>query len=403
MEYAFVPFHREEIKEEWASVPELCDGFDAALPPPPDGMQPVSFMTEKMPEGGYEVSITLRASADTEDIFLFTGRKQLRDIFRLKKGEVYRGTFAQHITEIIPRWHARAMVQERLFFTICTREPESIAPAECRAVPSGDVRTVWLCGDSTVTDQASEIPYHPGACYASWGQALTAYTGDAAAVQNQAHCGLTTESFRKEGHFDIVRRHVRRGDLCLFQFGHNDQKISRLLADRDYPVNLRRYIEETRACGAVPVLVTPPGRNIWSDDGAYLDLLEEHARAARRTAGETAAYMIDLHRYSTEFIRKAGCKAARGYFHPDDYTHTNEYGAYLLASYVARRLKDGFPELFGNIGRAPGLQPPEKLWETLRMGNNRPAGESQREVFDRMEKDTGELLKAIKLAKLADK
>lgn len=53
---------------------------------------------------------------------------------------------------------------------------------------------------------------------------------------------------------DIVKRFLRPGVFCLFQFGHNDQKLPHLLAHREYPVNLRRYVEEVRALGGIPVL-----------------------------------------------------------------------------------------------------------------------------------------------------
>ena len=82
-------------------------------------------------------------------------------------------------------------------------------------------------------------------------------------ITNHAHSGLTTESFLSEGHWAIVKPRLRAGDICLFQFGHNDQKLAHLQARGGYTDRLRTYIKETRTAGTVPVLITPLARNSW--------------------------------------------------------------------------------------------------------------------------------------------
>lgn len=397
MKIGFRRFLRGESGEE-LSIPEISDGFDSSLETVIPGMNPVSYMTDKVPSGTYRIRVRIRAVRDVDRLYLFTGRRQLRGITDLKKGEIYEGCYLQNLAEIIPRWHSHIRLEERLFFTYCAENPEDVTIENCQAEPEENAAVIYLCGDSTVTDQAGEIPYHPGGCYSSWGQALPAFVHNFAAVQNQAHCGLTTESFRKEGHFDIVRHHLKKGDFCLFQFGHNDQKLPHLQADRDYPDNLRRFVEEVRKCQAVPVLVTPMGRNIWISPEEYSDLLQKHSEAVKRVAKETETALIDLHDASVKFIKKAGQVRACCYFHPDDYTHTNEYGAYLAASYVAERMSALFPREFPAFSRKKRFDPPADLWESIRQKNNRPAGEGQREAFDRMEKNVSDLLRVIKEA-----
>ena len=49
--------------------------------------------------------------------------------------------------------------------------------------------------------------------------------------------------------------------------------------------------------------------------------------------------MLDLHGKAMEFIRRKGLEAAKSYFHPDDYTHSNDYGAYLFAGMVAEEIR----------------------------------------------------------------
>lgn len=402
MHYHFQPFtHSSDTHAPALSIPELSDGFDPSLEPPVEGMIPVSFFTEELPFGTYAVHIALEATEDIDRLFLFTGRKLLREILSLRQGERYEQTFYQSVAEIIPRYHEGVYPVQHLFFTYCTSRPESVRVGNCYAKADADVPVVWFCGDSTVTDQSSEIPYHPGACYASWGQALPAFLRGRIAVENQSHCGLTTETFRNEGHMELVKKHIRPGDVCLIQFGHNDQKLPHLLADREYPVNLRRYVSEVKAAGATPVLVTSLGRNIWNTDGTYHELLAEHSQAVKDVAAEADIACIDLHDFSVRFLVAHGMDVSCGYFHPGDYTHTNEYGAYLFASYIAGELHRLYPSSFEPVANPVAFVPPANLWATLEQKNNRATGTEEKEQFDCMEKSTAALLEALRAAKEA--
>lgn len=400
MKYDFQPFsHLTDTPGSVFFIPELSDGFDLSLEPPVTGMVPISYRTKELPAGVYAVHIALEATADIPRLYLFTGRKLLQDIISLREGERYEKTFYQSVAAIIPRYHTEVCAVKNLFFSYCTSRPESIRTGTCYAENLTGIPVLYLCGDSTVTDQSSEIPYHPGACYASWGQALPAFLRSRVAVENQAHCGLSTETFRSEGHMDIVRHAIRPGDYCLFQFGHNDQKLPHLLANREYPGNLKRYIEEIRAARATPLLATSLGRNIWKPDGTYHELLAEHAQAVRDVAEETGAACIDLHAFSVAFIKRIGMEQACGYFHPGDCTHTNEYGAYLFASFIAGELHRHYPDVFSQLAEPMKFEPPANLWDTLEQKNNRIAGSGQKEQFDCMEKSVSALLEALREAK----
>lgn len=430
MPYLFQPFPRKQTgqgtapeeagpRKLWNLVPELTDGFDPTLSPPPSGMDPMSFFTEKVEPGIYRIHIHLEAIKDIQRLYLFTGRKQLRQVLSMKKGDCFSAFYIQSAAEIIPRYQEDVRPVDHLFFTLCTDDPSSLKVGSCYGErtdigdprgPVGPVR-IFLCGDSTVTDHASAIPYDPGACYGAWGQALPAFL-PGAAIENQAHCGLTTEDFLKQGHFSIVVHHIRPGDICLFQFGHNDQKLPHLWADRDYPANLRYLVEAIREKNAHPVLVTPLGRNIWSHDGTYPDLLEEHAQAVQKVARETGTPCIDLHGWSVRKIKETGMGPARDYFHPGDYTHTNDYGAYLFGSFMADRLIRLFPEKLGGTGagkEVPTIDfvPPKGLWEELQAAaanadRKKEAGTPStgtQEQFDAMERSSTGLLAMIAKAR----
>lgn len=420
MKITFEKFDRDHISPESPeAIPELTDGFSGArereadVPEtgaPGEGMTPVTFCSEPVPFGTYQVRVTLEALEDVDVLYLFTGRKQLREIISMKQGERREWVYCQSAAEIIPRYHEDVYPVTRLFVSFCTKIPRAVR-MECHARAAEEARRIFLCGDSTVTDQSGEIPYHPGGCYAAWGQALPAFMGEEIAVENQAHCGLTTENFEREGHLELVRHHLRQGDLCLFQFGHNDQKRAHLMAETGYRAYLLRFIRLVREWGGIPVLVTPLGRNTWSETGreaqahsVYRDLLEDYAREVKGLAKETGTPCIDLHQYSTDWIQKNGMERSRDYFHPDDYTHNNEYGAYVFGRFMAGELGKLFPELTirEKTGQeACSFEPPLHVWDGLCGAGYQESAAGEKEQFDRMEKSTAALFQAVQQAKEA--
>ena len=379
------------------TIPEVTDGVERSGKTGKDGFFVQSFCSERLSAGTWELNITIEATEDIRRLYLFTGRKQLREILSMKKGECFTGVYDQSLAEIIPRYHSEEILADRLFWSYAAENLEAVKIVTCfyRKV---EIPVLYLAGDSTVTDQMGEIPYMPGAVYSGWGQCLPAFMADPVAVENQAHCGLTTETFRDEGHWEIVKRHLKPGDFCLFQFGHNDQKVKHLLADREYPVNLRRYIRETDHAGAHPVLVTPLSRNIWID-GAYQGLLEEHAQAVRDVAKEEGVPCIDLHEESKRWIMEGGESDSMRYFHPGDHTHTNDFGAYRGAAWIFEELQKLYPCIFWHTKRMRSFLPERVPLDMEKKQQNRFADTGQKEHFDAMEKSKMALLEAINQAK----
>ena len=86
--------------------------------------------------------------------------------------------------------------------------------------------------------------------------------------------------------------------------------------------------------------MTPLARSTWKgSDGTYNDLLHDHAEACKKIAAEKNVPLIDLHQVSMDFIKKVGLTNSVRYFYPKDYTHTNDFGAYLMAGFVAKEIK----------------------------------------------------------------
>lgn len=328
-----------------------------------EGELPLTFVADVPEEGNYSVRVVLCAKEETSEVLLFLGRRRLAfrgrlsDTFRCLGGNRFEGRFVTNICPIIPRTYTEPMEDLTLDVTVIGR---GIRLAEVEITP-WEGRTLYIAGDSTVTDQSADYPYLPGNSYCGWGQMLSAYLGEEMAVSNHSHSGLTTESFRSEGHYGILYKRLKAGDYCLMQFGHNDQKLMHLLAEGGYRENLIRYIEEIRGKGAIPVLVTPLARNSWrGDDGTYNDLLEPYARACIRLSKEYEVPLLDLHKRSMEFVKSCGRERAMRYFYPSDYTHSNDYGAYLFAGFVHEQMQRG-GILSGTAELQEEWEPPEVL------------------------------------------
>ena len=149
MQYHFQPFFHNTAADHLTAdsdrldIPELSDGFDPSLLSLANGIEgsmiPHSYITERVPCGLYAVHIALTAVQDVEQLFLFTGRKLLRDIISLKKGDRYERTFYQSVAGIIPRYHEAYYPVENLFVTLCTPEPGAVRIEACYAEAAGAV------------------------------------------------------------------------------------------------------------------------------------------------------------------------------------------------------------------------------------------------------------------------
>lgn len=322
---------------------------------------PLCFKADLPQEGNYCVTVELTARCDEEDLLVFLGCRHLFWRGALHKGERLRKTFTLNVSAIIP---------EKVK-TVCRKPGLDVAivghcPSLTRiAVEPAQVPTLYLAGDSTMTDDGADYPYNPAACYAGWGQAFDACLNGSIALCNQAHNGRTTETFRTEGHYDLVMQRIRPGDFMLFQFGHNDQKHPHLQANNGYPANLERFIAEVRAKGAYPLLATPVARNTWKDqDGTlrYNDLLHDHAEACFAVGRKLHVPVLDMHEQAMAEILRLGRDASIPYYHVGDWTHTNDYGALRAAGYAAKALQTGLTDFPAYKPLADAVQCSHPVW-----------------------------------------
>lgn len=296
---------------------------------------PLIFRADVPKPGNYRVTVFIRPQASMGKALIFTGCRRLGFLGEIPAGDTFVRSMTVNVCDIVPRGRTDSFAHKSLSIAILADRP-GISAIRLEEI---SCPVLYIAGDSTVTDQSAEYPYTPGTCYSGWGQMLPAFLDGRAAVSNHAHSGLTTDSFRSEGHYEIVQRFIRPGDYYFMQFGHNDQKLQELKAEEGYRENLLRYIRECRDAGAYPLIVTPLARNTWKgNSGTYNDLLAEYAAACLEVGEQENVPVLDLHRRAMEFICRKGLEASKLYFHPDDYTHSNDYGAYLFAGMVAEEI-----------------------------------------------------------------
>jgi lysophospholipase L1-like esterase len=224
------------------------------------------------------------------------------------------------------------------------------APTTLRSVSVApvDVPTLYLAGDSTVTDQ-------PMAPNASWGQWLPVFFSADIAVANHAESGETLKSFVSEQRFDKLLARARAGDWVMIQFGHNDQKTqwpqTYAEAATTYRAWLRTYLAEIRRRGATPLLVTSPERRNFDEAGRIVPTLGDYPDAMRAVAREERVALLDLNAMSARFYEALGPQVAPRAFADGgrDKTHSNEYGARQLARCIVEALRAADPALTAGL------------------------------------------------------
>lgn len=198
-----------------------------------------------------------------------------------------------------------------------------------------DVPTLFLLGDSTVSDQPSEP-------YASWGQMLPRFFGRDVAVANHAESGESLRSSLGAKRLDKVLSVMRPGDYLLIQYGHNDEKEkgSGVGAFTTFKTDLKYLVEQTKKKGGIPVLITPVQRRTFDVNGKITNSHGDYPEAVRQTAKEENVPLIDLNATSKALYEALGKDESGRLFKDGDGTHHNNYGAYEIAKIIVQSIRD---------------------------------------------------------------
>lgn len=215
---------------------------------------------------------------------------------------------------------------------------------------AGPTQKIYLIGDSTMANKRLVDAPESG-----WGSWLSRFFNSGVEVINCAVNGRSSKSFRSSGDWDKVYDRLGKDYYVFIQFGHNDSKISDTAryaaADGEFKSNLIRYIQEVRARGAVPVLLTPVVRRRFDDSLTFFDTHGKYPDVTRQVAAEYGVDLIDLHKISQSLVTTLGVQDSKAlYLHYlagtfskfpagiNDDTHFSPYGAEMIARSVAREL-----------------------------------------------------------------
>ncbi|MFI1772056.1 rhamnogalacturonan acetylesterase [Thalassobellus citreus] len=218
--------------------------------------------------------------------------------------------------------------------------------------------TIYTIGDSTMANKKNPEtnPEH------GWAQVLPQFFNKNAVIDNRAKNGRSSRSFIGEGRWDSILKTLKKDDYVFIQFGHNDQKFKS--PDRytnphtGYRHNLIKFIEETRAKGATPILFSSIVRRNFNEHGTLIDTHGEYPLEVRLVALEYNVPFVDL-QYLTEVLEMSygveGSEKLHLHFEPGenpyykkgkhDDTHLSKLGATEIAKLAVSELKKKVPSL----------------------------------------------------------
>lgn len=219
---------------------------------------------------------------------------------------------------------------------------------------------LYIIGDSTVRNGDGTGKSQQW----GWGSFIAPYFDTTRmGVQNHAIGGRSSRTFITEGRWERITSKLKKGDIVIMQFGHNDggplddtarargsiRGIGEDSARIYNPIRkmnetvysfggyMRRYIRETRAAGAIPIVCSPIPRNDWKN-GKVVRSPKSYAGWAKAVAEAEGVAFIDLNDIIATRYEAMGPEAVKPFF-PVDHTHTDKAGAQLNAEIVMAEMK----------------------------------------------------------------
>ncbi len=229
-----------------------------------------------------------------------------------------------------------------LFVTLAIAAVAAPRPAVSRV-------RISIAGDSTA---ATWLAPHPER---GWGQFLGENFDPEPEIENFAEPGASTKTFLEQGLWSKVIG--SRPNYVLIQFGHNDSHTPDHPEHTDpaglYRALLCRFVQDARAIGAEPILITPVQRRTPEDT------LVPYVAAMKKVAMETHAPLIDLHQLSHDLYARLGPAAQEQVgARKKDFTHFNPAGAKMIAALVAEELGQAVPAVRVHLRERPRARGP---------------------------------------------
>jgi rhamnogalacturonan acetylesterase len=220
---------------------------------------------------------------------------------------------------------------------------------------------LYIIGDSTVRNGDGKGNNQLW----GWGSMIAQYFDTTRiSIRNHAIGGRSSRTFITEGRWDEILKTLQPGDFVIMQFGHNDggalDDTARARgsipgtgeATRDiynpvrkvpetvhtYGWYLRKYVNDAKARGVIPIICSPVPRNIFKD-GKVERADSSYGKWSAAIADTTGAFFIPLNTIIAEQYEALGPDQVKTFF-PGDHTHTNEAGAILNAKSVVSGVRE---------------------------------------------------------------
>ncbi len=220
--------------------------------------------------------------------------------------------------------------------------------------------TLFIVGDSTARNGAD----------LGWADHLAPlFDTSRINIANRAMAGRSSRTYLNEGRWTAVLAQLKPGDYVLFQMGHNDggdlggakprgelkgigdetqdvpQTAGPLAGTTEtihtYGWYQRKFIAETRAKGATPILLTITIRNIWKPGPDRTPQIERdmgYSTLIHQIADQQHVPVADMATLEADYYQPLGPEKTALNF-PIDHTHTSAAGATLNAGFVAQSLR----------------------------------------------------------------
>ncbi len=314
----------------------------------------------KLPEGNYRVIVTLGDKNGTSKTTVRAETRRLMlESVTTTKGEIRKDSFNVNIRT--PKlsagntikldsheWDAKTGIIKTLTWdNKLTLQFNDEQPCVCaiEIVPLDNAITVFVIGDSTVTDQRSA---------GTWAQYLPRWFKDNIVIANHAESGQTLKGFRFQRRWDKVMESVKEGDYLFIQLGTNDEKKkghdpmwptedragdwirTHSDAETDYIWELAIMAVEACRHGVTPVIVSPMSK-FDRKNLVPTHVMDAYGKNAAKAAELAQCAFIDLWSMSIDIINAVGEDALHVY---SDGTHTNDYGGYLYSLCIAKGIKE---------------------------------------------------------------
>jgi len=317
-----------------------------------------------LPEGNYKVTVTL-GDAKEESITTVKAesRRLMLEHIHTDPGKFVTKTFYASVRRpVLPDGtKIKLDVQEvdaagqlttrtwddKLTLEFCDTKPAVTSVEIEKAV---DPVTVFIMGDSTVTDQRTEP-------YGTWGQMLARWFKPPVVVANFAESGETLKAFRAEHRWDKILGEIKPGDYVFMQFGTNDLNKTghnaiwppddhegdwpnTYVEGEDYKNLLKQYAAEAKAKGAIPVIVSPMTKINAGTGAINTTGLRNYPKDAMDAAKEAGVASIDLNALSIQVDQALdlGPQMSQVVYTAEG-LHQRTYGGYLFSRCIVEGIK----------------------------------------------------------------